>query len=223
MKDRINDDLISEFPEKFGSCVPRKYFIVTTSTLSTDAKLSGVVPWHDAMLTVRGRTSVCVVVWFAMIVSTVESVWCEPFSSLLQMHIYIYSVEYRVQTSWSTKVIDFKLYYISKHCFCLVCFCVSVYSPPCVTQPQYIWTHLHSSLPPSFLCARGMCSSLAKNLFYFACFDLPYVFYVNLPFKPYKAANSSGHQGKRADEFRSFSSLSVGSEWWNSSLRKYFL
>lgn len=24
MKDRINDDLISEFPEKFGSCVPRK-------------------------------------------------------------------------------------------------------------------------------------------------------------------------------------------------------
>lgn len=26
MKDRINDDLISEFPEKFGSCVPRKYY-----------------------------------------------------------------------------------------------------------------------------------------------------------------------------------------------------
>jgi len=25
MKDRINDDLISEFPEKFGSCVPRKF------------------------------------------------------------------------------------------------------------------------------------------------------------------------------------------------------
>ena len=25
MKDRINDDLISEFPDKFGSCVPRKY------------------------------------------------------------------------------------------------------------------------------------------------------------------------------------------------------
>lgn len=25
MKDRINDDLISEFPHKFGSCVPRKY------------------------------------------------------------------------------------------------------------------------------------------------------------------------------------------------------
>lgn len=24
MKDRINDDLISEFPDKFGSCVPRK-------------------------------------------------------------------------------------------------------------------------------------------------------------------------------------------------------
>lgn len=25
LKDRINDDLISEFPDKFGSCVPRKY------------------------------------------------------------------------------------------------------------------------------------------------------------------------------------------------------
>jgi hypothetical protein len=24
LKDRINDDLISEFPEKFGSCVPRE-------------------------------------------------------------------------------------------------------------------------------------------------------------------------------------------------------
>lgn len=26
LKDRINDDLISEFPAKFGSCVPRKSF-----------------------------------------------------------------------------------------------------------------------------------------------------------------------------------------------------
>lgn len=24
LKDRVNDDLISEFPDKFGSCVPRK-------------------------------------------------------------------------------------------------------------------------------------------------------------------------------------------------------
>lgn len=27
LKDRINDDLISEYPEKFGSCVPRQYRI----------------------------------------------------------------------------------------------------------------------------------------------------------------------------------------------------
>lgn len=27
MKDRINDDLISEFPERFGSCVPREFKI----------------------------------------------------------------------------------------------------------------------------------------------------------------------------------------------------
>ena len=26
-KDRINDDLIAEYPDKFGSCVPRKQFI----------------------------------------------------------------------------------------------------------------------------------------------------------------------------------------------------
>lgn len=25
LKDRINDDLISEYPDKFGSCVPRKW------------------------------------------------------------------------------------------------------------------------------------------------------------------------------------------------------
>lgn len=28
MKDRVNDDLISEFPHKFGSCVPREYYHV---------------------------------------------------------------------------------------------------------------------------------------------------------------------------------------------------
>lgn len=27
LKDRINDDLISEFPDQFGSCVPRKLLI----------------------------------------------------------------------------------------------------------------------------------------------------------------------------------------------------
>lgn len=31
MKDRINDDLISEFPDKFGSCVPRKYDFAPSS------------------------------------------------------------------------------------------------------------------------------------------------------------------------------------------------
>lgn len=25
LKDRLNDDLIQEFPEKFGSCVPREF------------------------------------------------------------------------------------------------------------------------------------------------------------------------------------------------------
>lgn len=33
MKDRINDDLISEFPSKFGSCVPREFHINTLQQL----------------------------------------------------------------------------------------------------------------------------------------------------------------------------------------------
>uniref|UniRef100_A0A8C2JVH8 Discs, large homolog 3 (Drosophila) n=1 Tax=Cyprinus carpio TaxID=7962 RepID=A0A8C2JVH8_CYPCA len=32
MKDRVNDDLISEFPHKFGSCVPREYIHVSSDT-----------------------------------------------------------------------------------------------------------------------------------------------------------------------------------------------
>lgn len=34
LKDRINDDLISEFPEKFGSCVPRKCFYLIYKLLN---------------------------------------------------------------------------------------------------------------------------------------------------------------------------------------------
>ncbi len=33
LKDRINDDLISEFPDKFGSCVPREYFKLNNTCL----------------------------------------------------------------------------------------------------------------------------------------------------------------------------------------------
>lgn len=36
LKDRINDDLISEFPDKFGSCVPRecfRYFVIFYNNL----------------------------------------------------------------------------------------------------------------------------------------------------------------------------------------------
>lgn len=34
LKDRINDDLISEYPDKFGSCVPRKWRIGNIDTRS---------------------------------------------------------------------------------------------------------------------------------------------------------------------------------------------
>ena len=36
LKDRINDDLISEFPEKFGSCVPRKNLSLCQDTGLSD-------------------------------------------------------------------------------------------------------------------------------------------------------------------------------------------
>lgn len=38
MKDRINDDLISEFPHKFGSCVPREFPAADPCRLSVQAE-----------------------------------------------------------------------------------------------------------------------------------------------------------------------------------------
>lgn len=38
LKDRINDDLISEFPDKFGSCVPRKIILYTLYTCVINIK-----------------------------------------------------------------------------------------------------------------------------------------------------------------------------------------
>ena len=34
LKDRVNDELIQEFPEKFGSCVPRRFHVFLPSSLS---------------------------------------------------------------------------------------------------------------------------------------------------------------------------------------------
>uniref|UniRef100_A0A6I8S5E2 Discs large homolog 2 n=1 Tax=Xenopus tropicalis TaxID=8364 RepID=A0A6I8S5E2_XENTR len=42
MKDRVNDDLISEFPDKFGSCVPRNHFIsIDTTRPKRDYEMDG--------------------------------------------------------------------------------------------------------------------------------------------------------------------------------------
>uniref|UniRef100_A0A665V162 Discs, large homolog 1 (Drosophila) n=1 Tax=Echeneis naucrates TaxID=173247 RepID=A0A665V162_ECHNA len=41
MKDRINDDLISEFPDKFGSCVPRKWTPINTTRPKRDYEVDG--------------------------------------------------------------------------------------------------------------------------------------------------------------------------------------
>ncbi|GFY17002.1 disks large homolog 1 [Trichonephila clavipes] len=38
LKDRINDDLISEYPDKFASCVPRKYTSLSSFSLSSKEK-----------------------------------------------------------------------------------------------------------------------------------------------------------------------------------------
>ena len=41
LKDRINDDLISEFPDKFGSCVPRKFIFQGSHRLEKYLNLEG--------------------------------------------------------------------------------------------------------------------------------------------------------------------------------------
>ena len=48
MKDRINDDLISEFPEKFGSCVPRKYPLLNAGREFSEVRTvtSSGSRWH---------------------------------------------------------------------------------------------------------------------------------------------------------------------------------
>ncbi|XP_075337753.1 disks large homolog 3 isoform X3 [Odontesthes bonariensis] len=50
MKDRVNDDLISEFPHKFGSCVPRESTLNTTSchTTHNSGDKNKLVPFASA-------------------------------------------------------------------------------------------------------------------------------------------------------------------------------
>lgn len=52
MKDRVNDDLISEFPDKFGSCVPREYlnFLKAVVTLKIILNLLKVVCLYTSAL-----------------------------------------------------------------------------------------------------------------------------------------------------------------------------
>lgn len=52
MKDRVNDDLISEFPDKFGSCVPREYlnFLIAVVTLKIILNLLKVVCLYTSAL-----------------------------------------------------------------------------------------------------------------------------------------------------------------------------
>lgn len=48
MKDRVNDDLISEFPHKFGSCVPRELTATNTSrqyTKHNSSDINKLVPF----------------------------------------------------------------------------------------------------------------------------------------------------------------------------------
>lgn len=39
LKDRINDDLIAEYPDRFGSCVPRKYSAFASCSLCISVHL----------------------------------------------------------------------------------------------------------------------------------------------------------------------------------------
>lgn len=58
MKDRVNDDLISEFPHKFGSCVPREFQFQTAESSGDDdgdSNSSVVSATHPQIRLVRGE------------------------------------------------------------------------------------------------------------------------------------------------------------------------
>lgn len=67
-KDRINDDLISEFPHKFGSCVPRKSQMVLGALLEGGAVVAllfaGSVPQRGEVARSTGGLSPSQEVWF---------------------------------------------------------------------------------------------------------------------------------------------------------------
>jgi len=57
MKDRLNDDLISEFPEKFGSCVPREYSENQTTAFPSTGSVRNVTihTFWSSMQTTKGQ------------------------------------------------------------------------------------------------------------------------------------------------------------------------
>lgn len=60
MKDRVNDDLISEFPDKFGSCVPREYQLKADLNACTNVLRSWELWYqtkHLSSQTRRGRSA----------------------------------------------------------------------------------------------------------------------------------------------------------------------
>lgn len=53
MKDRVNDDLISEFPHKFGSCVPRELTTSNSSNTTHKTHQCQKTNWFRSPLQIR--------------------------------------------------------------------------------------------------------------------------------------------------------------------------
>lgn len=61
LKDRVNDDLISEYPDKFGSCVPRKYPSIRLKTFKSSENPSRYNKGQARVWSRRTRLSLCCV------------------------------------------------------------------------------------------------------------------------------------------------------------------
>lgn len=86
MKDRINDDLISEFPDKFGSCVPREFLIRVIGALTSKTLKLCIWGTCDLLCDIMKSIKCCLWCWNERWHFSLR--WWEPFVSHISAHFY---------------------------------------------------------------------------------------------------------------------------------------
>lgn len=86
MKDRINDDLISEFPDKFGSCVPREFLIRVIGALTSKTRWNFAFEAHVTFSVVMKSIKCCLWCWNERWHFSLW--WWEPFGSHISAQFY---------------------------------------------------------------------------------------------------------------------------------------